>query len=347
MGEGTGIVAHANPRATRRTSTSAPDAGDRAAALGVGPCAEEPVYETERERGGFAERDRDDVCDEAADRELGRDRRDRGRARDRRGGRRRERLRDDAGQPLPARKARLDRPRETEQTGGGEGAEDEGDVEGDERIDDRHRPEREPERAPWLGAAAERAGEEHDAAHPRRADRGAAAAREIGVEPSERDPERRGDTSDVHAIGQRWQTDEEGTERRDEAHHDEHEMHARDGEQMREAALAERTGIAIGEVVFAEDERSRHRGGVGRERLRRCVCAKACARAIDDGAPAPKPRRGDHEIVGAAGETIARRAEAGTRVGIVPEAVRRGERRGRHDAIAARDRLRRRARSMR
>ena len=127
------------------------------------------------------------------------------------------------------------------------------------------------------------------------------------------------------------------SDRRNERRNDEHEMHARHGEQVRETASPERTLVDGGEVVLAEDERARHRRGIDREGGDDPL-AKARACVIDERAE-PAAGTTHDEVVRSAREqhaTPCHRRPRVARIG-VPEAIARRELCDRLDLVAPRD----------
>ncbi len=122
------------------------------------------------------------------------------------------------------------------------------------------------EAATWAGSAPEHANEQRRSEHRRRARRGSAAAREVGVEPGERNADSRREASYVPPSREELDPPQGTEERAQECTDRDHEVTAGHGEQVRQPARLE--GLAIGrlEVRLTEDERSSERSCVSGDR---------------------------------------------------------------------------------
>jgi hypothetical protein len=142
----------------------------------------------------------------------------------------------------------------------------EGGIGEDQRLGERVSPEREPEDPRRVRSTPGRPNEQREPQHRRGPNRGAARARELSVEPRCRHAEEGGHSADLDATREARDPDERGSHRSHERHDGEDEVRPRDREQVRQAALLEGEPIRLVEICFAEDQRSRHRGGVACER---------------------------------------------------------------------------------
>ena len=230
---------------------------------------------------------------------------------------------------------RLERPRKGEEARGGPRRERERQVERDERIGQRHDRHRQPERAHSIGPAAEGPGGERRGHHPGGAHRRASRACQVGVEPYRRDPRERDQPPDLGARRHLLDPRKNGLERAQRDGRDEHEMHSGDGQEMGQAARAESQVVVGREIALAEHEGACH----GRERrLEGRVDARSDAspHPVDVGRDACSPVRHPH-IEGPARPEDPSARVAGPRIAgrLVPEALRRGERRDDVDLVSA------------
>ena len=135
-----------------------------------------------------------------------------------------------------------------------------------ERIGHGHGAHREPERPRRVRSSSESARREAGGRHPRRTQGGPARSGQLRVEPRDRNPDGGSQPPDVDLRRDPLDARETSLEHTDRHGEDEHQMHPRHGEEVRETARAKASIVVRVQVALAEDERSRHRRDVGRER---------------------------------------------------------------------------------